>query len=307
MVCLMSALDRPRYAIATASYRGDLERCRLLCASIDRFVSELSMHYILVEDADLALFAPLSGPRRRIVPESALFPRWLKAYPDLLSGRRRRVWTGMGALARGVPPLRGWHTQQLRKLALPHVVAEDIILVADSDAIFLKPFALSSQLIGGLPRLFMKPGGITASMTEHAGWVRTAARLLGRPAPAFPADDFINNMPTWRRSNLVALWRHIENVSGRDWFSAVARERAFSEMLIYGQFCSEVLGSDAGHVASPQELTRTFWSKEDVGPLGVTLAGGLTAPSHVSIGVQSFLNVPMDALWRLFREAAAQP
>ena len=34
-------------ALVTSSYRGDLERCRLLCDSVDRFVTGHAMHYIL--------------------------------------------------------------------------------------------------------------------------------------------------------------------------------------------------------------------------------------------------------------------
>ena len=107
------------FAIATPSYVGDLHRCALLCASIDRFVSGHSMHYLLIEDRDAELFAHLAGPRRKIIVESELLPRWLRSWRDPLSLGRRRIWTGPGALARGIPPLRGWHAQQLRKMALP--------------------------------------------------------------------------------------------------------------------------------------------------------------------------------------------
>ncbi len=128
-----------RFAILTPSFRGDLERCRLLCASIDAFVDNLSAHYLLVEDRDLAVFKPLAGPRRRIIAESELFPSWLRSLPDPLSLGRRRVWTSPKALARGLAPLRGWHTQQLRKIAAPLVVDENVLLFADSDVVFLGP------------------------------------------------------------------------------------------------------------------------------------------------------------------------
>ena len=43
----------PTVALVTSSYRGDLERCRLLCDSIDRFVTGHRRHYLLVEAADV--------------------------------------------------------------------------------------------------------------------------------------------------------------------------------------------------------------------------------------------------------------
>src|SRR4051812_7038988 len=79
------------YSIATPSYAGDIERCRLLCASIDRFVTGHANHYLLVEDRDVPLFRDLEGPRRRVIAESALLPSWLKSLPDPLSLGRRRV------------------------------------------------------------------------------------------------------------------------------------------------------------------------------------------------------------------------
>ena len=46
-------------AIVTASYAPDFERCRLLCETIDRFVTGAPRHYILVEQRDVALFRQL--------------------------------------------------------------------------------------------------------------------------------------------------------------------------------------------------------------------------------------------------------
>ena len=50
-------------AIVTASYAPDFERCRLLCETIDRFVTGASHHYILVEQRDVALFRQLADAR----------------------------------------------------------------------------------------------------------------------------------------------------------------------------------------------------------------------------------------------------
>jgi hypothetical protein len=294
-----------RFAMATPSYRGDLERCRLLCASIDHFVSNLSMHYLLVEDRDVALFSELVGPKRRIIAESEMFPDWLTSWPDPLSFGRRRVWSGLGALRRGLVPLRGWHTQQLRKLALPRHADEDVLLYADSDAIFLKPYDLSQQVTASGTRLYRKAGGISLALPRHVKWTRSAARLLGLPEPGFPADDYINNLPTWTSANGRALLDHIEAGTGRDWISAVASDREFSEMMLYGMFAERVLGAASGHDVTQAELSRTFWGKADVGPDTFSDTANLLGVGQVSIGVQSFIGVSIDELWRVFRQAAS--
>lgn len=293
------------FAIATPSYRADLERCRLLCASIDHFVSGLSVHYLLVEDRDVQMFSELAGPKRRIIAESEMFPGWLTSWPDPWSLGKRRIWSGAGALRRGLVPLRGWHTQQLRKLALLRQASEDVLLYADSDSIFLRPYDLALQQAPGGTRLYRKAGGITRALPRHVKWTQSAARLLDLPVPVLPADDYINNLPTWTSANGRALLAHIEATRGRDWISAVAADRDFSEMMLYGMFVDQVLGARSGHEATPHELSRTFWGKADVGPETFRDMSRLLAEGQVSIGVQSFIGVSIDELWTVFRQAAA--
>ena len=277
------------FAIATPSYAGDVERCRLLCASIDRFVTGHAAHYLLVEDADVALFRPLEGPRRRVIAEFELLPVWLKSWPDPLSLGRRRVWTGPRALLRGVPPLRGWHAQQLRKFALPLKSDEDVVLFADSDMLFLRPFDVASLATQDGVRLYRKPDGIAAEMREHRGWCDSAAGLLGLPAPDFPSPDYINNMD------------HIESTSGRDWVSAIASRRGFSEYVIYGYFVERVLGLDrARHWPDPRELCKVYWGGEAGAIEGLRSFEEVLEPWQVAVGVQSFIGEPVEAIRALF-------
>ena len=61
-------------AIVTASYAPDFERCRLLCETIDRHVTGVPRHYILVEQRDVALFRQLETGNRTVVDERDLLP-----------------------------------------------------------------------------------------------------------------------------------------------------------------------------------------------------------------------------------------
>lgn len=289
------------FAIATPSYAGDVERCRLLCASIDRFVTGHAAHYLLVEDADVALFRPLEGPRRRVIAESELLPAWLKSWPDPLSLGRRRVWTGARALLRGIPPLRGWHAQQLRKFALPLKSDEDVVLFADSDMLFLRSFDVASLATEDGIRLYRKPDGITADMPDHRGWCETAASLLGLPAPGFPSPDYINNMVSWRRDNVRALMAHIERESGRDWVSAIASRRGFSEYMIYGYFVEKVLGlAQARHWSDARELCKVYWGGEVGAIESLRSFEEVLEPWQVAVGVQSFIGEPVETIRALF-------
>lgn len=300
-------MDKPdTFAIATPSYAGDLQRCVLLCASIDRFVTGHAMHYLLIEDRDAELFRHLEGPRRRIIVESELLPRWLSSWSDPLSLGRRRIWTSPGALARGVPPLRGWHAQQLRKMALPRHVPEDVLLFADSDVIFLKPFAMGLLCGPQVTRLFRAPGAIDADMAEHVHWHRTTAAMIDRPMPELPAPDYVTHLATWRSANALALTAHIEAVTGRDWVSAVSRHRRFSEYIIYGRFIDAVLTPEqSGHAMVDWGLARSFWSQADIATHGLHSLQDQLGQGQVAVGVQSFLGEPVEKLRLIFETLAA--
>ncbi len=120
-----ATLRAPTAAVVTASYAPDFERCRLLCETLDRHVSGFAHHYILVEQRDVALFRQLEDSRRSVVDERDLLPSWLHAFDDPLSLFRRRIW-----LSLRTQPLRGWHVQQLRRIAIAAHAAEDVLVTS---------------------------------------------------------------------------------------------------------------------------------------------------------------------------------
>ncbi len=294
---MMPVEPSPRFAMATPSYRGDFERCRLLCESMDRFVSGLSMHYLLVDAGDAAMFRVLEGPRRKIMTDEELLPSWLRSWPDPTSWGKRRIWTGAGAVWRRVPPLRGWHVQQLLKMALPERISEEVILYADSDIVFLRPYDLSSQLRNGRIRLYREPGGIRADM-PHAKWAKAAAASLGLPPPAIPGDDYITSLVTWRRGDAIAMLRHIEATKGRHWIPAVTQDRDLSEWILYGKFIDEVVGDAAMVDHAALSLSHVIWFKKDVPPEGLGDLRLLLRDGQCAIGIQSFIGFPLDAIRR---------
>ncbi len=300
---MSGAAPGPTFAIITPSYAGDFERCRLLCDSIDRFVSGDATHHILIDPVDEVLFRPLEGLRRHIHTDASLLPSWLKGYNDPFA-RGRRIWTGTGALMRGVPPLRGWHVQQLRKLAISRFIDADVLLFVDSDIVFLRPFAPESQMRGARARLFCRPGGLDVTLPQQVRWLRNAARVLDLPMPAMPAEDYINALVTWRRETALAMLAQIESVSGRDWVSAIARSRQFSEYLLYGLYATRMDVAAKSHWRDETALAHVAWFAGDVPAGGLTaLAQGLM-PGQVALCVQSFIGAPVSEMRALFEAAA---
>jgi hypothetical protein len=293
-----AAIESPRpvaeAAIVTASYAPDFERCRLLCETVDRFVTGMSRHYILVEERDLAQFRALEGARRAIVSERELLPDWLSPYDDPLSLFRRRIW-----LSFRTKPLRGWHVQQLRRIAIAAQVAEPVLVYCDSDVAFLKPFDCGAFGRDGQVRLFRRDNAISAGAdTQQKTWSANAGRALGIAAPAWSPHDYIATLIAWRRDSVTAMCRHIEAVHARHWIEAVASVRKFSECMLYGRFADEVEGG-AHHFHGTEEFCHVHWTGEALSDDEFRAFVAAMTPDQAAIGMQSFIGTDLARIRRL--------
>ncbi|MFB2551041.1 DUF6492 family protein [Ensifer soli] len=273
-------------AIVTASYVNDFERCRLLCESIDRHVMGDFIHYILVSGRDLALFRALEGARRRIIDERDLLPSWLVALPDPTALMRRQVW-----LSPFSPPLRGWHVQQLRRMALARQIGETAMLTVDSDVVLIRDFDPATLWQGERLAFYRRPGAIDEDIrSDHLKWLKHSERLLGLPPARLPATDYISSLIPWRTDTCRRLLDHIEARHGRHWVKAMIGTRAFSECIIYGRFVDEVLGGE-GHVAMPQALCHSLWFEDsyDRNLSGLRRFVADMAPNQIALQIQSFI------------------
>lgn len=282
-------------AVMTASYVADFERCALLCESMDRFLEGDWHHYLLVERADAHLFKSLEGVNRTVVSEADLFPSWLRAFPDPLSMGRRRVWLSPFSL-----PLRGWHAQQLRRLAMARHVDAGTILSIDSDVVLVRPFDPAGLWSDGRLRMFRADNGAHDATPGHLAWLAHAGTILGLTRHPEPAHDYISNMVAWRTDTARALLDHIEQRSGKSWLRAVISSRDISECMIYGRFADEVLGG-AGHRPDARSLSHVLWFRETFPRTSEGLASFMAElqPDQVAIGVQSFVGHPLSEIRRL--------
>ena len=172
-------------ALITPTYSHDLERCTLLCESVDRHVSAFANHYLIVPDDELALFAKFDTGRRQVLPLSQLLPSWLKPLPRFIRRHNRQYWWAM----RG-KPVNGWHIQQFAKIATAHIVPETVSCMLDSDVVFFRPFDLAEMALPSPTPLYIRPREVTAAMADHCDWVRSSHRLLGLATALVPGRRF---------------------------------------------------------------------------------------------------------------------
>ncbi len=286
-------------AIITPSYAADYDRCLLLCDSIDAHVSGVQDHYILVDDEDFALFSGLAGVHRHVINECDILPDWLHAVRYGLGATSKKAWFSTRAW-----PMRGWHVQQLRRIAIAAHVDHAALLYCDSDMFFVRPFDGGVLWRGDDLRLYRKPGGITDDMTEHLNWLKMASSILGLPEPEIPHHDYINNLVSWRRQSVLEMCAHIEAISGRDWVSTIARERKFSECLIYGGYVDGVVGQNCGHWNAETGLCLTYWDGAALDGKSLKQLVETMDETQFAIGIQSFTNTDTGLLRQLLDDAA---
>jgi hypothetical protein len=101
---------------------------------------------------------------------------------------------------------------------------------------------------------------------------------------------------------MLALCKHIEATTGKDWVAAVASRRRFSECMIYGQYADLACGQ-AGHYVDQQEYCQMFWL-EPMPPRADFIAIVKAMPPHkVAIGIQSFLGTNVNEIKELIAAA----
>ena len=283
-------------ALITPSYSGDFESCRLLCETVDAYVSGYETHYVVAPDHELGMFAALAGPRRRIVAESTLLPSPLHRLPPTWKGRQY-YWM------RGALPVRGWHTQQLRKFGMAVTQPAARVVFLDSDNVFVRPFDVSGYAGGETPPLHCDPAAIRAEDTGHPRWLQSAHRLLGLDAPSFPADDFIGQMIVWDVAVVRQVLARIEQVTGTNWAVAMLRQHAFSEYLIYGAAVTGDPALRARHRITTVSPCLTYWQGPALDAAGLARFVAQLAPEQSAIAVQSFTRTPL----RLLRDLAFPP
>jgi hypothetical protein len=288
-------------SLITPSYDRDLERCALLCETVDRFVTGFTQHYIVVADVDYELFRPFAGVTRQVVRASRLLPAWLRPAPRLAMRHGRKLWWSWRAL-----PVNGWHVQQILKIASVLAMPGQRFCLLDSDIAFFRRFDLASFAGGALSPLYASPAAIAADAPLHSVWARNADLLLGNPPTVFPADDYIGHVLIWDRASLAAMTARIEQTTGLDWPLALCRRRAFSEYLLYAQFVAGTPTLATQFQFYSDSLAISCWDDARFDALAVAAMIAGAPEGKVALSIPSFSENSPEMIRDALRIACSQ-
>lgn len=244
-------------SLITPSYAPDYERCKLLCESIEKFVSNYKKHIIIVDKSDYDLFKSLENSKTEIICKESILPSWLKKIPF-----SKKWWFSFKTL-----PVRGWILQQIVKLSVYEFVDADVYIFADSDVTFIRPFNASSVIKNDQVRLC----SLTRKTKDYTdkrkqNWHLHAAKLFSIQDSRQLNRDYISQLVCWRRDALQKMTQAIEQNSAykknQSWKKILCNTLDFSEYILYGIFSEQVLGQKSGHYRDINELCYCSWHQE---------------------------------------------
>ncbi|MEO3943014.1 DUF6492 family protein [Paenarthrobacter nicotinovorans] len=236
-------------AVVTPSYLPDRELCRDLNNSVLEMTDPGVVHHIVVPDRDFPAFSGLRGPRTAVHAARDFLPASFFRSPGF------NVWINA---ARPWPPVRGWIAQQIIKLAVVARLDVAGALLLDSDSVLIRHTTLDTFRRNGRIPLYRAPGAVDATLPGHRLWHVSARRLLGlAPPPAGDLADYICWPCLWEPSVVRDMLGHVEDVTGRDWSTAVGGQLHFSEMMLYGLYVDEVAGGPEATVSEMQGIVHS--------------------------------------------------
>ena len=279
----------------------------MLCDSVNRFVPNTIEHWLIVPDADQAMFEPLATAQRKIIAESSVMPRWFVRMPmppprwrGLLHLPRREIYLTPFSL-----PVRGWIFQQILKIAATAAAKSNIVVHIDSDAAFIRPLKLELLVHGRQIYLFRDPNRVDLPL--HQRWQQAAGKLLGLPPSDYYGAEYIDSLVVWDRAVALGMIQRIEGVSRRDWMISLARAPHFSEYVLYGVYADRVLGLEAVELYPDADpLCHSRWGGNPfINAADEAAFISAIKPQHLSCNIQSDNETPLSKRADLFERAVS--
>jgi uncharacterized protein DUF6492 len=271
-------------AVLTPSFRGDAALFADLHASVLANTAPSVVHHVVVPPSDARLFRDYEGPRCRVLTHRDLLPRYCVSVPHAagLTLNLRRPW----------PPVRGWVTQQIMKLAGTAAIDARAVLIIDSDAVLLREPTLEQFTHDGRLWHFRVDRAVTADMERHLIWHNVARELLGLPGiVSAPAPEYVSPITVWDPAVVRSLTEHIADATGRHWIDAVAGRLHISEFVLYGVFVDHVLG---GMAPNPGPLCHNYYDRVPLTPADARAFADQMPTNALGAMISSHSHTPHD-------------
>ncbi len=282
-------MQKHSFAIITPSYAPDFERCRLLCQSVQEFISPAVTHYIVVGQRDRKLFSQLQNRNTEIISVQSLLPSWIQRIPVV-----ENLWFSWKTM-----PVRGWLLQQIVKIAVAQHLSEDVLVCIDSDVAFIRPFNLHRFVQGDQVRLYRLGPCLQPKFDL---WHENSCSLLdivGLDPAQLP--NYIGQIISWKRENVMKMCEYIEGVSGRDWMETLCNSWDVSEYMLYGNFVDQILKEESGHFIDGTKICLEYWLHEPMTDRQLESFFASAQSSQIAVMIASKAKIPPNKYENLLK------
>jgi hypothetical protein len=273
-------------AVLTPTFRGDAE----LFADLHRSVLECTppdtVHHVIVPRRDRSIFAQYEGPRCQIRTSAELLPgRYLQFGRGDSYVNARRPW----------PPVRPWVAQQALKLAAAAQLDADVVLIADSDIVLVRPVTAERFHSGGQRLIYREEKGVTEDMDRHLIWHRVARELFGLPpAPPPPLTDYVSSFNFWDPAVVRAIQQRITETTGRDWLDVFTAQLHVSEFILYGVYVDEIQHAGGPRPPADQTVCHNTWQRTPLDLDGALAFADRLPAESVAMMISAKSRTPVD-------------
>jgi hypothetical protein len=192
--------------------------------------------------------------------------------------------------------------QQAIKLAAAAQLDADVVIVADSDVVLVRPITADRFRVGGHRSLFRMDDGVHDDMDRHVIWHRVARELFGLPpAPPPPLPDYVSSFNFWDPAVVRDIQRRISGTTGRDWLDAFTAQLHISEFMLYGVFVDEVLRASGPRAPADPGVCLNTWQRTPLDLDGALAFAEQLEPDAVAVMISAKSHTPID-----IRRAAIQ-
>ena len=270
------------WAVITPSYNLDFDRCKLLCRSMDVFLTGPWQHYIVVDPVDMPLFSNLAGPRRTIIDKTDILPKGMRFIGKVPFMRLGRVWWSW---RHGL--IFGWQMQQLVKISMASFVEQDAMAFCDSDVCFLKPFDIGKFSRGNKVRFCCaySPNNPEDKMMSNS------IELLGLSVSKTKGWFYGDPIVSWHRATAIAMQDYLSKLHQKPWHEAIGSKLMFSEYNLYMLFVNCIQKSNPFLYRDNNIYCKTLWAKEDAKKISVADFCSSLTSEQVAVCLQSLIGI----------------
>jgi hypothetical protein len=185
--------------------------------------------------------------------------------------------------------------QQAIKLAAAAELDADVVVVADSDVVLVRPVTADRFRVGDQRLLFRTDDGVHAGMDRHVTWHRVARNLFGLPPEQrLPLPDYVSSFNFWDPAVVRAMLTRITEATGGNWLDAFTSQLHISEFMLYGVFVDEVLRASGPRLPGDTSVCLNTWQRTPLALDDALAFADQLKPEAVAMMISAKSNTPVE-------------